>query len=66
MDTNELKIVANKKVDLYDTTSIHCGAIDENTLYSFNRNYDFKPDPRGWAWRCFATGKVLIHRFPTQ
>jgi hypothetical protein len=66
MDTNQIRIVTNKRIDLYGTEWLHVEAIDENTIYSFNRAYDFKVDKRRSALTRFHTGNVLIHRFTTR
>jgi hypothetical protein len=66
MDTNQIRIVTNKRIDLYGTEWIHVEAIDENTIYSFNRAYDFKVDYRRRTLTFSRTKKVLIHRFTTR
>jgi hypothetical protein len=66
MDTNQLRIIANKRIDLYGTEWFCVEAIDENTIYSFNRAYDFKADERRAMLTPFHTGNVLIHRFTTR
>jgi hypothetical protein len=66
MNTNQIRIIANKQIDLYGTEWFCVKAIDENTIYSFNRAYDFKVDERRPVLTRFRTGKVLIHRFTTR